>query len=46
VTHPGWGIFASGWSRGSALTGNTVIDNQRGDLNAWAAVGLQVSAAD
>jgi hypothetical protein len=42
----GWGIFANGWSRGSALLGNTVIDNQRGALNTWATVGLQVSSAD
>lgn len=29
----GWGILATGWSRGSALTGNAVSGNTRGQIN-------------
>jgi hypothetical protein len=33
VDNGGWGILATGWSRGSALTGNTVSGNTRGQIS-------------
>jgi len=36
----GWGIFASGWSKGSTLSVNFVFNNTRGDVSTWAAIGL------
>jgi len=33
VDNAGWGIIATGWSRGSALTGNTVSGNTSGQIN-------------
>jgi hypothetical protein len=33
VDNAGWGILATGWSRGSALTGNTVTGNTSGQIN-------------
>lgn len=33
VDNSGWGILATGWSRGSALTGNTVANNVLGQIN-------------
>lgn len=33
VDNAGWGILATGWSRGSALTGNAVSGNTRGQIN-------------
>jgi hypothetical protein len=33
VDNAGWGIIATGWSRGSALTGNTVTGNTSGKIN-------------
>ncbi len=37
----GWGIFASGWSQGSALSTNFVSNNTRGDVNTTFAFGLK-----
>ena len=36
----GWGILATGRSKGSALSVNFVLDNTRGDVNTRAAIGL------
>lgn len=36
----GWGILASGWSSGSALAGNFVSDNTRGEVDTKRAFGL------
>ena len=33
VDNGGWGILATGWSRGSALKGNTVTGNALGQIN-------------
>lgn len=35
-----WGIFVTGWSRGSSLSGNIVKDNASGALNATWQIGL------
>jgi len=39
--NPGWGILATGWSRGSTLLGNGVSNNGRGDVNTIFAIGLR-----
>jgi hypothetical protein len=40
TSNQGWGILATGWSRGSALTGNLVTDNASGNVNTTFAPGL------
>lgn len=40
----GWGVLATGWSRGSALSGNFISNNTRGDVNTRFAIGLSTLA--
>ena len=35
-----WGIFASGWCKGTAISGNLVTNNTPGNVNTKAATGL------
>jgi len=42
----GWGILATGFSRGSALTGNNVFANLFGGINTFFSFGLSSAAAN
>jgi len=38
-----WGLFASGWCKGSTISGNVMANNTPGDVNTKAAVGLKTA---